>query len=78
MPKQPQVIDPEQQGLASGLLDGAMRTGSVPELMDRVGLLLEQNVPNLEILYELAQEDHPSMPTWEELMDQMDEVEPDL
>jgi hypothetical protein len=62
-------IDPENQGLISALLDGAMRQGNLEELEDLVGILLERNVRNLPVLYELAQEEHPGIPTWEQLLD---------
>lgn len=66
-------VKPEDQGLATALLDGAMRQGNLDELMTLVNLLLEQSVPNIHALYGLCQKDHPEMPTWDDLLDRMDE-----
>jgi hypothetical protein len=66
-------IDPHNQGMTSALLEGAMRSGSLTELMDLIDLLLESNATNLEVLYELAQEDHPGIPLWDDLLDHMNE-----
>ncbi len=77
MEQAPSQQDPQDQGLAMGLLMQTMAlavsTGDLTDLEDLVVLLTERNVPNLELLYELAQEAHPEMPTLEELEDQMAE-----
>ena len=54
-----------------------MRLGleAVEELMNN---FLEDNVPNLSVLYEIAQEQHPTLPTFQELLQQMDTTQDNL
>src|SRR5688500_15663705 len=79
--EQTQTTNPEQEGMISGLLEGSMRDRNEAALIEILDWALENNVQDLQMLYELAQEDHPQMPTWDEIMDKLEgtsqEVESD-
>ena len=64
-----------KQALAMGLLAGAMRDGNLESLENLVVYLVEDQTENLEILYELAREKHPDLPSYQELNDRMDDAE---
>lgn len=70
---QKRLIDPESQGMAIGLLAGAVRVGDRQKLMNLVALLLERNVPNLPVLYKVAVRQHPELPAWADLLDEMED-----
>ena len=61
--------------MASGMLNGAMRDRDVSALASVVVSLLRRDVPNMAALYELARESHPSVPSFDALMDMIEDGE---
>jgi hypothetical protein len=69
------AAEPEKQGMASGLLNGAMRDDTVNDVASLVLSLIERDVPNMAALYELARESHRRMPSFDALMDMIEDGE---